>query len=406
MLPTRATEAAEYGSMTDLLSYWPFCMDPAADVVMFVEIEDEMTPDDREESMEICLMFAPRSLSSNDDDPHRLCETDFIKLFGVDYGGGPLGPQIAGDMAGVTIADGDEQDSGYLVIYNWHTGELVVRMARLDSNPSWLIRDFTFLSPRSFVLYAMLWNGRTPVEHALLLFTFCDESSDGKPWTITTGSVKHIVTLLLPDLAEGQNPNCSIETTPCASYQPLGVPFKVEDPSRILVYDAYTDTDDLEIVRMVVHTDVFVHAKNLLSSARFDATAHPRRIPWDAWGPEYARLFTTNAHYYSYVLPRPIHGERMVMQMTEAGRHTAYLMDFNRRAHRRQISSGLDDTALITEPSILPPSLFANPVTTSLPYTAVRIPGADLYTGFLLDEQRLIGLKGSRPVQELHVLVF
>ncbi|TFY75372.1 hypothetical protein EWM64_g8639 [Hericium alpestre] len=396
-------EAADYGSLGKNDSLWcrAFCMDPAADVVISVGFEHEDLDDEEleTESINSRLTFYPRSLSSNGTRLHPLCQSETSGIIMGTYDARIMEPQIAGDMVGITVTNQEES----IVIYNWHSGDLVVKMAPVSENPTWSIRDFTFLTSRSFVLSAELWDGLNYTEHALLLFTFCDESSDGAPFAVTAGVVQHIVTLLLPEVAEGQFPSGYINTAPCASYQPRGMPFKVDDTSRTLIYDG-GDYRGQSSVRMVVHTDVFIKAKQPLS-VRSNDMVKARQMPWDTWGPEYTRLFMVNTPDFIDLPQKPIHGERIIMQMTEAGEPTTYLMDFNRRAHCRQIASG-DDSALITESSILPPSLFTKLITTSLPYTVVRIPDAHLFDGFLLDEQRLLGLRGSRPVQGLDVFVF
>ncbi|TFY80603.1 hypothetical protein EWM64_g3403 [Hericium alpestre] len=280
-LPTRTMEAADYGSLgeNDGLWYRAFCMDPAADVVISVGFEHEDLDDEeletQSESFKSCLTFYPRSLSSNGTRLHPSCRCEPSGFITGTYDARIMEPQIAGDMVGVTITD-DLDES--IVIYNWHSGDLVVKMTPLGENPMCTVE----------------WAQYT--ERALLLFTSCDESSDGAPFTVTAGAVKHIVTLLLSEVAEGQFFSGYINTSPCASYQPRGMPFKVEDPSRILVYDA-GDHNSQSSVRMVVHTDVFIKGRELLSKGS-DVISKTRQIPWDAWGPEYTRLFMARAHNY------------------------------------------------------------------------------------------------------------
>ncbi|TFY80893.1 hypothetical protein EWM64_g3119 [Hericium alpestre] len=299
VLPTHSTQAAEYGSLGEDHQHWThFCMDPAADVIIFAAIDTQLLNGTQlgTHSIEVesYLSFVPRSLSSNGTRPHPLCRSECLQLMAGTRSASILDPQIAGDMVGVTIIACGKNS---IAIYNWQSGELVILltprrwvqiMTHLDP---WPVKDFAFLSPRSFVLSSERWISPRCVEHAaLLLFTFCDDSSDGVPWTVATGVVKHIVTLVLPEVAEGQYSSGYVNTTSCASYHPRGIPFKVADPSRVLVYDAGQDTSPLS-VRMVIHTDVFAKARKLLST---ESTGKGRNIPWDAWGPEYTRVFTHN----------------------------------------------------------------------------------------------------------------
>jgi len=54
-----------------------------------------------------------------------------------------------------------------------------------------------------------------------------------------------------------------------------------------------------------------------------------------------------------------------------------------------------DGARLVCEPSVFPADLvFANEVVTSLPYYAVPAPGQhELYISYMMDEQRLLGVK-------------
>ncbi|KAI0084541.1 hypothetical protein BDY19DRAFT_526740 [Irpex rosettiformis] len=49
-----------------------------------------------------------------------------------------------------------------------------------------------------------------------------------------------------------------------------------------------------------------------------------------------------------------------------------------------------------TEMSEIPHNnLFAEPVRSSLPYSVARLTGVTGYTGFMIDEQRLVGMKDN-----------
>ncbi|TFY80889.1 hypothetical protein EWM64_g3120 [Hericium alpestre] len=126
VLPTRATDAAEYGppGKDDHLWYRAFCTDPAADVIIFAAMESQVLHGEQlgTQSLKSYLSFVPRTLSSNGSSPHPLCRSECLHLMG--YPSAILDPQIAGEMVGITALTDSRRS---IVIYNWQSGELVVK---------------------------------------------------------------------------------------------------------------------------------------------------------------------------------------------------------------------------------------------------------------------------------------
>ena len=107
---------------------------------------------------------------------------------------------------------------------------------------------------------------------------------------------------------------------------------------------------------------------------------------------------------------RYVHGTRVVCPVLQlSGENRVEVLDFNVHASRAPTKAeklaatrlGIDSerlpegARLVCEPSVFPADLvFAKEVVTSLPYYSVPAPGQlEPYVGYMIDEQRLLGLK-------------
>lgn len=91
-----------------------------------------------------------------------------------------------------------------------------------------------------------------------------------------------------------------------------------------------------------------------------------------------------------------------------SGESRVEVLDMNVHALRTPLAAsrlGIDvekppeGSRLVTEPSVFPTGgVFAKEVVTELPYYAVPAPGqGEAYVGYMIDEQRLLGLKVRVP---------
>jgi hypothetical protein len=111
---------------------------------------------------------------------------------------------------------------------------------------------------------------------------------------------------------------------------------------------------------------------------------------------------------------RYVHGTRVVCPVLQpSGFSRVEVLDMNVHALRTPTAAeklagsrlGIDvekppvGSRLVTEPSVFPAGgVFAKEVVTELPYYAVPAPGQDEgYVGYMIDEQRLLGLKVRVP---------
>jgi hypothetical protein len=119
-------------------------------------------------------------------------------------------------------------------------------------------------------------------------------------------------------------------------------------------------------------------------------------------------------------LGRYVHGTRVVCPVLQpSGESRVEVLDFNVHASRAPTAAeklaatrlGIDPeqppegARLVCEPSVFPAGLvFAKEVVTSLPYYSVPAPGLhEPYVGYMIDEQRLLGLKVRRFAFDAYV---
>lgn len=103
-------------------------------------------------------------------------------------------------------------------------------------------------------------------------------------------------------------------------------------------------------------------------------------------------ISTINPSKYSYV-----HGHKVVCpQASDASIKTFQILDFNVYSARSQ-ETVFDRGAMRTDcvgPSTVPRGkVFYSDITTSLPYSATTRPVSEHYSAYMIDEDRIIGLK-------------
>ncbi|KAI0272083.1 hypothetical protein BGY98DRAFT_168578 [Russula aff. rugulosa BPL654] len=130
-------------------------------------------------------------------------------------------------------------------------------------------------------------------------------------------------------------------------------------------------------------------------------------VPWEEWGPHGTRFFVL-AMGFQWL--RYVHGTRVVCPVLQAtGESRVEVLDFNVHASRAPTAAeklaatrmGIDTARppegarFVCEPSVFAAeTVFANQVVTGLPYYSMPAPGqCEPYVGYMIDEQRLLGLK-------------
>lgn len=147
----------------------------------------------------------------------------------------------------------------------------------------------------------------------------------------------------------------------------------------------------------------------------------PRKVPWEEWGPDNTRFMPYGMQFRWL---RYVHGQKVVCPPYTAGQgldrvSVLEVLDFNIHVKRLPENIGVgtiscrgdqetvpDKFALYvyTDPSpVEKPEIFLKPVVSRLPYSrAIRTHVGEMYSGFMIDEERIVGLRSdSTPEGEM-----
>ncbi|KAF8625451.1 hypothetical protein AX17_006852 [Amanita inopinata Kibby_2008] len=289
--------------------------------------------------------------------------------------------QIAEDVLAVFIS------MGFLtirvILWHWKDGRIIsdteeggYRMPRA----SW---DFALISPRSFIVTSILGSG------AILLYRF---SYPEKTHPV------HVATLRLPEIQNNRFVVfLSSHSGPFLANPPEGTVFTTSPDSRIQVISVGYRSAHAPVANahcfFYVHNHIlerYVQRYEQLEADRGGRPMEPIDVPWEDWGLEHSRFYITRtpSHWLRYV-----QGERVVCPPAyHGGRGIMEVWDFH--VSGDEIESVDPKRRLMIEPStVTATQLFKKPIRTMLPYhSTMRVIGDD-YGAFVIDEERVIGLK-------------
>ncbi|KAI0065127.1 hypothetical protein BV25DRAFT_1822244 [Artomyces pyxidatus] len=296
--------------------------------------------------------------------------------------------RTAGAIHGSTIQIADDVVGIYfwtplhgVLVWNWMTGERLVYFQGDHGETPEDIWDFALLSSRAYMVTTLTGGG------TIEIYTFGDDLSRDSGQEVTL-----VATLCFFELHPMYG-NLLIEATtttgPFTARVALELPFGTAPTSRVHVFKLQYAVPGYQPVCLVVHNRTLMqYIEN------YRAGGGHVNVPWEAWGVDGSRAFIlgNGSQWLRYV-----HGERVVCPILHDDRSTTFeVLDFNVHPTRDPQSPATDGMQLVTESSILPSRhqpLFDRPVVTCLPYRSVTVP--DLYVGFMIDGERLLGLKAS-----------
>jgi len=283
-----------------------------------------------------------------------------------------------------------------VLIWNWKSGEELLFIQE-DEVPE-RIWDFSFLSSRAYMITTVKDSGE------IRIYSFGDSSSSHKQPT-------HVATLHLPPTHDTRLLIELTTTTGPFLARPLpGVPFASAHNARVHVFTLHHSLD-MHRVRwqpacFVMHNQTLMQ---YVDAHRERKEAGAVDVPWEEWGPHGTRFFML-AMGFQWL--RYVHGTRVVCPVLQpTGESRVEVLDFNVHASRgptvgeklAAARMGIDaarppeGSRFVCEPSAFAAdTVFANEVVTALPYYSMPAPGqCESYVGYMIDEQRLLGLKAS-----------
>ncbi|KAJ7843965.1 hypothetical protein B0H13DRAFT_1648208 [Mycena leptocephala] len=206
-----------------------------------------------------------------------------------------------------------------------------------------------------------------------------------------TNSPTHVATLELPEL----DPSGHIESMQilaglsCA--RPLsGTPFSKSNDNHIfgvgMVLQCPNDTH---------WCNLFVHHRSLYKYVLEHITA-ATIVSWDHWGPQNSRTMV-GEHTWN----RHVHGERVALRSPGPNRNSVEILNFNIIPARDGAAADTPSSTEVTNELHLGPStlrldsIFKDTVVTSLPYNSTLRSLDEEYDGFLIDQDRILGINDS-----------
>ncbi|KAF9817917.1 hypothetical protein IEO21_03111 [Rhodonia placenta] len=348
-----------------------FAIDPSQDLIVIVSRDDSNPAD-------FAIKLHLRTISTNA--PHPLAKQAGFSV-PISWIHSNCFIQIVDDVVGMFCW----VHGPALFIWNWHHAELLISLAGLQLPLN--VWDFGFLSNRAFMITSM----HGPVK-------------DGKgPHSFATHSGPYI-------------------------HKPMpGKPFEADRTARVhlmaLVYDDHGPRYHLFVHHRFLLS--FIPAKGQSNAAPIERasdldTMFASQIPWDAWGPANTR-FIQHIHQFQWL--RYVHGQRVALPPSLSTASviphcTLQVLDFNVHPQRvddpvpiRPVGGNICPAGgttgsyqLVTEPSKISSGLiFQNDVVTYLPYALLVRTGDFEYSGFMIDDERIVGMKAVvDPIPDLH----
>ncbi|KAF9236004.1 hypothetical protein BU15DRAFT_89346 [Melanogaster broomeanus] len=304
---------------------------------------------------------------------------------------------IVDDIVGVLYCL--ESIQPHVIMWNWKTGNLIVDRGNIDLPPA--TSDISFITNRTFFLTCGRGSG------SIEIFALpCDRSSSDafRP----PEPPVHVATHTGPFLAD------------C----PRDKPFTASNEDRIHVLTVqYVNPAPTEGPRVGPRLCVFLQNQVLEGYIRRHARSGvvPFDVHWEEWGPANTRVLL---HDGMFKWLRYVHGQRVVLTSAlESGRSRIKVLDFNIRdvGPRQYTTPDPDSNArcglsmdplpaadsgschaacshshgvLVDYPTrIEMPNFFAGSVESCLPYRETRRDEMAEYSGVMIDDERLVGLK-------------
>ncbi|KAH9943621.1 hypothetical protein B0H21DRAFT_695505 [Amylocystis lapponica] len=297
----------------------------------------------------------------------------------ISSGLGSMTTRVVDDVIGIFWDSGPG-----LIIWNWVTAEMLV-YCLWDTFPS---REFDFLSNRAFMITVA--NDPGSIE----IYTF---SGYAPPSVSSPLPPTHIVTLQMPPLQDGRE-MWGFLTQSGLFVRPTA-PFASAHSSRVhfmgLQYNSWGPQ-----FYLFLHNDFLLSLVPPGYGSREAWT--PLTRPWDSWGPAHTRILEHKAPFqwshFQYV-----HGQRVVLPQSSPPDPlcTLRVLDFNiyptrtddpvHTAESRGTTWRYD---MVTRPTTVSAgSIFQADVVTHLPYSMSSRSDLSEYPGFLIDDERIVGMK-------------
>ncbi|GJJ09906.1 hypothetical protein Clacol_004130 [Clathrus columnatus] len=370
-----------------------FGMDPSQDLLVLIE-----------RTQEALGGYSINLLTISNGKPHPMAAGSILSSFNqhpeTQYS---FVVQIMGDYLGLlfhTPTHGEFHDQ--FLLWNWKTSRRILFLGPCQHHVRY--DSFSFISSNHFVVSRVQLIPEPDVTPSLQVYEFSESNNE----TIVNPDPYRIFEL--PPLY-GSAIAASFVTRSDPSPNCLGIlpngqprPFTTSPKSRLF-------TACLGLIRDftdVLYVMLFIHQESFLSD---QLPSQPSNLfPWDVWGPQYSRMLVLE--HYEPVWVCYVHGMRFVRGIRLVNRETLprtitsrlQILDFNPLSIRRNEDYGEQNVEIVDQESVISPRgfrIFANEVSTSLPFRRSTSLQTYPHTDFMIDEDVVVGLNRSSSEVEV-----
>ncbi|KAF9052255.1 hypothetical protein BDZ89DRAFT_422613 [Hymenopellis radicata] len=341
-----------------------FAMDPSQDVVAYLE-DDASTPSfTQARTMTMHL----RSLSDFRAHSEASCPRLLFEIAPITLNLRTRAPNVLGVVTMQMVGDVLALFIQYvrrpsrLIVWNWKTGELLTD----DSGP--LVATschFGCIDAQTFILTKIADVGSVHIVK------------------IIAGRVRSGIAFHLPPIKV--TAECITTHSSALPSKPAGISANQERRIHAFTIDYGSDDEGhLDSYCLFVHNDYLLRMIHLYPPNADDL---PKRMVWSEWGLHNTRLLPLAGTFYWM---RYVFGQKVVCPAIE-GATELEVLDFN--VHPSKL---LPDTPVRTargDSIVENDGVFESPVRTKLPFYSLKRCMPKTYTGYMIDEQRIVGLK-------------
>ncbi|KAI0370752.1 hypothetical protein BV20DRAFT_1035699 [Pilatotrama ljubarskyi] len=283
-----------------------------------------------------------------------------------------------------------------LVIWNWRTGQTMVRQLGFDFPTG--TYDFAFLSSRAYMITVTSGSG------SIDIYAFGDGPNSHHPPILQPPT--KVAVLRMPPIKVGQSlRRFKTHSGPFVARPTRGRAFETAPECRLHVMEVTYGSIMMRFNMFVRHRFLMAYIPHGVGSGATDY--QPVTKEWDEWGPDNTRLITILGRFQWL---RYVHGERVILPSLPTfgptpGSTAMTLMVENFNVHPKRLDDpvplqGVTGTAkcvlnMAGEP-IVAEGLFEAPVESKLPFATVvktlPLAGFD-YSGFMVDQEHLVGMR-------------
>ncbi|KAG0703415.1 hypothetical protein DFH29DRAFT_917122 [Suillus ampliporus] len=361
-----------------------FAIDPSQDLIALVKTDEDLATDSG--YIEVYI----RTISSNIQHPE--ASSPILRTL-TSFPMTSAFIQIVDDVVGMMFWM--ELEGPRITIWNWKTAQMLVDRDG-DHLPSH-ISDFSFISNRAYMITRGIDGG------SIQIFTFGEHEHE----------ITQVASLSLPPLKSRTHiVHSGIHTGPFVAKCHPDMPSWSNQEERMYVLSVQYIQVDPEVPS--ARPRFFLFFKNstplrYIRKYREQKEANPIEVSWEEWGPRETRMLH---HQVPYQWLRYVHGHRVVFPVLSGNMQ---VLDFNVRKTKRHVFAPQRDSRATTEivdyPSTISADIiFPGPVETSLPYRVCQRDELKGFSGVMIDERRLIGLKSPSfadgDMKDLYVFVF